>query len=54
MYKTAPNSGYAVRYRSLKPFATLRASHTRKTLGDIVEWEHEEERSHHWMDCQQI
>jgi hypothetical protein len=24
------------------------------TLGDIVEWEHEEERSHHWMDCQQI
>ena len=24
------NSGYAVRYRSSKPFATLRASHTRK------------------------
>ena len=29
------NSGYAVRLRSSKPFATLRASPTRRTLYDI-------------------
>jgi len=33
---TADNSGYAVRLRSPKLFATLRASYTRKTLGDIL------------------
>jgi hypothetical protein len=32
---TSSNSGYAVRFRSPKPFATLRASHTRKPLGGI-------------------
>ena|GEM_PF-2742983 len=35
MGATADNSGYAVHYRSPKPFATLRASHTRKTLSEI-------------------
>ncbi|MGQ4834744.1 MAG: hypothetical protein ACP6IS_12740, partial [Candidatus Asgardarchaeia archaeon] len=32
---TAYNSGYAVYSRSLKPFATLSALHTRRTLGNI-------------------
>jgi len=32
---TAYNSRYAVCSRSPKPFATLSASHTRRTLGDI-------------------
>ena len=35
---TSPNSRYAVRSRSLKPFAPLRTSHTRKTLGVIVDF----------------
>jgi len=32
----SPNSGYSVRLHSPKPFATLRASHTRETLCEIV------------------
>ena len=36
MKTTSPNSGYAVRYHSSKPFATLRASHTRRSLDYIA------------------
>ena len=38
---TAYNSGYAVHLRSPKPLATLRASHIRETLSEIVDFGHQ-------------